>query len=116
MVQPGIYKYAVLMAIPSARRGERVNIGMVVFRPDRLDVRVPAAAKLACLASGEWDAYIAGVTQRLAREFVPGQDPSQFAVRFSLIEPVVRMSEMGWFLVESEGQYETQIADTLAEL
>ena len=31
-----IFKYAVLMAIPDPARGERVNVGLVIFREDRM--------------------------------------------------------------------------------
>jgi hypothetical protein len=35
-----IYRYSILTAIPDARRGERVNVGMVVFREGKPDVRL----------------------------------------------------------------------------
>ena len=34
------YKYSILQAVPDPRRGERVNVGVVVFLADRLDVRL----------------------------------------------------------------------------
>jgi hypothetical protein len=37
------YKYAVLTAVPNPRRGERVNVGIIVFRPDGFDVRFKQA-------------------------------------------------------------------------
>lgn len=35
-----IYPFSILRATPDLRRGETVNIGIVVFLPDRLDVRL----------------------------------------------------------------------------
>jgi hypothetical protein len=44
------YQYSILTAIPDARRGERVNVGIVVFREGKADVRfVQAAFKLKAL-------------------------------------------------------------------
>lgn len=111
-----MYKYAVLMAIPDPRRGERVNIGIVAFRSDRVDVRIPEAGKIACLLPGAWDAYVANVRDRLTSNFLPSEDPNSFASRFALIEPVVRLSDLGWFIADSEDQYELQVTDILAEL
>ncbi|TMK03458.1 MAG: DUF3037 domain-containing protein [Alphaproteobacteria bacterium] len=39
-----IYKYTILTAIPDPRRGERVNVGIIVFKDDGLDVRFRQAS------------------------------------------------------------------------
>ena len=48
-----VYDYAILRVSPDARRGESVNVGVAVFLPHRLDVRIlPSLAKVAALAPG----------------------------------------------------------------
>ena len=44
-----IFNYSILTAIPDARRGERVNVGIVVFLAERLDIRFSDIAKLRAL-------------------------------------------------------------------
>ena len=50
------YEYAVLTAVPNPRRGERVNVGIIVFRDDRIDVRFKEAVyKLRALTGENWN-------------------------------------------------------------
>jgi hypothetical protein len=111
-----MYKYCVLMAIPDSRRGERVNIGAVVFCYDKVDVRVPESQKLGCLSEERWDAYVVEAARRIREEFSPEEDPMQFVTRFSATEPVVKMSDLGWFLADTAEQYEAQVSGILSEL
>lgn len=41
-----IYNYAILQVTPDLRRGERVNIGIVVFHDNNLDIRVSDTRKV----------------------------------------------------------------------
>ncbi len=60
-----ICKYAILMVVPDSRRGERVNVGLVVFLPDRVDVRCSASKKIGAIATGNWDAYVENAYRQL---------------------------------------------------
>jgi hypothetical protein len=52
------FEYAILTAVPDQWRGERVNIGVVVFLDDRLDIRFSDFSKVAAIAGGgNWGEY-----------------------------------------------------------
>jgi hypothetical protein len=116
MEQSFMYKYSVLMAIPSARRGERVNIGAVVFHADGLDIRIPGSNKIGCLSAGSWDTYVALAISRLRAAFHRGDEAAEFIGRISASEPVIKMSALAWFLADTDEQYEAQISGILSDL
>jgi hypothetical protein len=111
-----IYSYTVLMAVPDARRGERVNIGICVFLADRLDVRISDAAKVRAIAGGDWQRYASEFAARVGSLFGAGESAADMVARFSLIEPVIQFSELSWFTVEEAGQYESRVTDILTTL
>lgn len=110
------FEYAILMAEPDPRRGERVNVGLVVFLPDRIDVRFSDLAKVRALAAGDWAEYIKDANRRLMSLFLPDQQPHALMRRFSLLEPIIRFSDLGWFSIERPEQYEERVKSILATL
>jgi hypothetical protein len=111
-----IFRYSILMAIPDVRRGERVNIGTAIYRPEGVDIRLPEAAKLRSISLGAWNAYAADFCRRLSEAYDPAEDAVAFAARFSLMEPVVRLSEPGWFIANTAEAYEIHVRGILADL
>lgn len=102
------YKFAILRVVPDERRGERVNIGVVVFRPDGPDVRIfPSLAKVRALdATVDLDQLFllpARLDQWLSKEESP--ESQHNALRhFGLVE----VSELGTFEVRAD-DYESQV-------
>lgn len=90
------YKFSIIQARPSALRGERVNVGIVAFGPNGVDVRFTEIRKLAHLTGHKWD-QIADAYKDMLTELAPSDlaalqsgDSSKSAVRsevFSLGRP-----------------------------
>jgi len=111
-----IYRYAILTAVPDERRGERLNIGILVFLPDRVDVRFSDLSKMRALTGGEWSRYVADVSNRLATAFARGEEPAELVARFSLLEPIIRFSEVAQFSARDGMQYEQSVVSILDAL
>ena len=109
-----IFNYAVLMAVPDVRRGERVNIGVLIFLHDRVDVRFSEVRKIRALKGGNWERYIADVQQLIAQNYHGHDDAKNFINSFSMLEGVIRCSDLAWFSVEQLEQYEQHVAEILS--
>jgi hypothetical protein len=110
------YNYSVLLASPDKRRGERVNIGLVVFRPDCLDIRISEISKLRAICGGEWTGFAEEVKRRMVANFAVGDGPQILIERLASFENIVSLSGLGWFVVDRPEQYEEhvqQIEDSL---
>ncbi len=95
-----IFSFAILKATPDPRRGERVNVGIVVFKPDGLDIRIPEVGKLRALHDGDWSDYLEHVRTQLVRLFSPGDEPARFLHRASVFEDVVRFTDVASFSID----------------
>ncbi len=111
-----IYKYAILTAIPNSRRGERVNVGVVVFLHDRVDVRFPGIGKIKALSHGAWEEYAQNVQRRLIEAYEGLDGLELFFDQFSISEPIVHLSEVSWFSTNSVSEYDDRINEILTAL
>jgi hypothetical protein len=109
------YEYAVLTAVPNPRRGERVNVGIVVFLPDRTDVRFKHAEyKLRALTGENWGVYIESMESSIKR--LTAGNAQERLKQLNAIEPLLQPSELGHLRAANDAQYETQIEQILASL
>jgi hypothetical protein len=111
-----IFNFAILEAVPDARRGERVNVGIIIFLPDRVDIRLSEVAKVRALKEGSWDDYLGDVRSRLIATFVIGESPAEFMQRAALIDRVVRFSDLSWFSIDHPDQFEGRVRSILTAL
>jgi Protein of unknown function (DUF3037) len=111
-----IYEFAILTAVPDARRGERVNVGIIIFMPDRLDVRLSEVGKLRALKEGRWEDHLTTVRTQLMREFSEGESAPQFLKRAAMVEDVISFSEVSWFSIDREEQFEERVNAILTSL
>lgn len=111
-----IFKYAVLMAIPDARRGERVNVGLVVFLSNHIDVRFSDLSKIRALAGGYWDDYAADVKRRLLERFASSKEAEEVIGQSPALDPVFHASELGWLSINAPEEYEVRVKEILAAL
>jgi hypothetical protein len=108
------FKYAVLQATPDARRRERVNVGLVVFRPDQLDVRFGELRKLQALTGRKWEKYASEYKRRASSLFAPGTKEELLLKRLSALEVVIVPSQFGWMTASSEEEYERRVGEILS--
>ena len=111
-----IFNYAILTAIPDARRGERVNVGLVVFLPSRLDVRFSDLNKLRAITGHDWTDYAKEASDRLSGMFVPDLKPHEFNRRVEDLEPVIKPTDAGWFILDQIEDYEKRVDEILLAL
>jgi hypothetical protein len=110
------FKYAILQAVPDARRGERANIGVVAFAKDGLDVRVLATRKLSALTARSWDTDIKGFVEIIKALDDPKLPPHERVQQLHSIEGTFSLSQAGWFEAVNEQEFESamrEIAKTL---
>jgi hypothetical protein len=110
------FKYAVLMAIPDARRGERVNVGLIVFLNDHIDVRFSELSKIRALAGGYWDDYATDVKRRLIERFASSKEAEAVISRSPELDPVFHASDLSWLSIDAPEEYENRIKEILAAL
>jgi Ribonuclease G/E len=109
------YKYAVLEAVPDSRKGERVNIGIIVFLPDRVDVRFRAAMpKLRALAGRGWEPDLEAIRRRW--EHAPLSEPYDEAISVFHSEEWLRLSDSAPIFAGSEQEYEQRVQEILSRL
>ncbi len=111
-----IFSYSILTAVPDARRGERVNIGIVVFLPERIDIRFSDLGKLKALTGHDWNAYASSAQVRLNGLFEAGQKLEDFNERIGAMENVIKPTDSGWFKLDRPEEYETRVGEILAAL
>src|ERR1017187_5563562 len=68
------YKYAVLRIIPDSRRGECVNIGIVVFTPSKVDVRLISSLNKVAAIDGSIDLHRIAALPEALKEHLSSKD------------------------------------------
>lgn len=101
-----IFNYAILIASPDIRRGERVNVGIAIFQNNKIDFRFSNISKLSALQSHNWIEYSNLVHSMAAEIYYPGQTISEFVERFSMCDSIIRFSEIAWFSVRQRQEYD----------
>jgi Protein of unknown function (DUF3037) len=110
-------KYTILTAVPDPRRGERVNVGIVVFRDSGLDVRFRLAAhKLKALTGETWDSRIQSIQSRILHVFEEGMPPEEMLLTLGSVDPIISTAGLGTVNVASDSEYERAIQEIIATL
>jgi len=111
------YKYSVLMAIPDRGRGERVNVGILVYKQGELDIRVPETGKIEALTGRNWNSYIDNVVVNLKNTYVTiGESMIENVAENPRIDPAFELSRGGAFLIFDERDYEPRVNEILNTL
>ncbi len=110
-----IFDYAVLQAVPDIRRGERVNIGIVILKPDGLDIRVFEMRKVQALTGHSWDSYIESFSSVLTKADNPSLAKTERLASLEIFQNQIIMSKTGWFKSSSAAEYESVVADIAAD-
>src|SRR5437868_1430475 len=109
-----IFKYAVLMAIPDPARGERVNVGLVIFREDRIDVRFAELSKVRAITGNDWGEYALDVGRRIIETYASPQEAQEAFAAQARFDPVFRATDLSWFAVDGHAaQYEARVQELL---
>jgi len=106
-----IYKYAILQVVPDIRRGERVNIGIVVFKSDGLDIRISETRKIRAITSGSWDSEIESFTSSLSALDDVRLEGKARLEAMTVIENQFSLKKTGWFRARDLESYESTITE-----
>ncbi len=110
------FKFAVLRLEPDKRRGERINIGIVVFKDDSLDVRLLPSMNKVSAIDGSVDTSLVSILPAnlsAALASVHGAD-EKYSTLVDL--RLASVSEMGWFAAADSIRYESEISRLMAAL
>jgi hypothetical protein len=110
------YSYVLLQAVPDPRRGERVNVGVVVLKPDGLDIEVHESRKLRALTGESWGAYITAFESLLRDTDRPDLALDERVGRFRLIENQFVTSKPGWFEAADAPAYDAMLRQIVKNL
>jgi hypothetical protein len=111
-----VVKYAVLRATPDSRRGERVNIGLIAFLSDRIDVRFSELTKLNVLTGEDWDSYASMYRETAQKAFQKGLSAEETLKSIEMLDEIVAPTNLGWFSATANEDYEASISAILNEL
>lgn len=110
------YNYAILQATPDARRGERVNIGLIVFSGQGLVVRILETRKLTPLTARSWDADIKAFSEVIEKLDDPSLEINQRIKELKSVEGAFSLSQPGWFEAASDTEMESALRDIARSL
>jgi hypothetical protein len=100
-----IYNYSLLQAVPDPVRGERVNVGLVVFNKHGLDIEVFESRKLMALTGHSWDAHIHDFSDVLAAIDDPSLTDKDRLENLRVVEGRLLLSRSGWFEASTQEEY-----------
>jgi hypothetical protein len=110
------YKYAILTAVPDPRRGERVNIGIVIFKGNELDVRFQqASSKLKALTGSTLDSRIQSASKRI-KDFGSNAPVEEILPHIGTVDPIISPTGVGIINVHNTADYERRVGEILAAL
>ena len=110
-----IYNFAIIRVSPDPRRGELVNIGIVVFLPSKLDIHLlPSLTKVHAL-HGELDLTQLYDLPAKMNAFMPKRAPTSDRHRLIRQLGMVELSELGQFQAEKE-QYDVIVEKLMTKL
>ena len=110
------FKFSILQAAPDPRRGERVNVGLVVFLKDKVDFRMPELRKLRALTGHGWDDIARAYGGQIEKGFADQRDPEALIKSVALLSETFVPSDLGELHLRSESEYEERIDSILASL
>ena len=110
------FKFSVLQADPDRRRGERVNVGIVVFLEDRLDVRMPELRKLTMLTGHKWDEIAEAYATQLTKGFDRNRSAQELLSGISFVSQIFEASEVGTLTVHSDAEDQDRVNSILQHL
>lgn len=112
-----VYKYSVLMCIPNRRRGERVNVGLIVYGDSGIDVHLPEIAKIKLITGKNWSSYLNNVLENLKEKFETLGDSITDGIEGNFqIDPAFDLSRSGRFVSRDESDYASMVKEILENL
>ena len=111
-----IHHYAILRIVPNPARGERVNVGIVVFLEDRMDIHISSSLHKVRAIDPRIDIdRIFELPEVLNNVVSPDATVEQ---RHRLLRSfgITELTELGWFQIERPEDYGYQVEKIMNDL
>lgn len=110
------FEYAVLRVIPDARRGECVNVGLVIFVETGVDVRILQPLSKVSALNGRLNLDQIRALPKVIDDWTTGVSDS--AAKHALLKNlgVVSVSDLGYFEISSGQEYEDRVTKLMRNL
>lgn len=110
------FEFSVLQFIPDPRRGERVNIGIIVYLPDGLDIHMlPTSTKVQAL-NGQIDSRLFLSLPDTIKDMTAGLDSSDKKKAILANLGIATVSDTGYFTINSLDSYEAEVSRLMRDL
>lgn len=103
------FEYCLIRVEPDSRKGERVNVGIVIFAPNGPDIRVIDTRKASQIASKNWDAHIQLFSSSIKEIHDIKKNPQDTIKMVSSLDRQLNLTELGWFEASGVPEYEAQV-------
>ncbi len=108
------FKYSLIRVTPNLEKGETINVGLIVYRDDEIDVRMlNSITKLKAIDKGLNQDYLDELTGSL---FSLSKMISDVRLLPSLFKGSLSLSDFGMFKIQSNDGYETKINELMNRL
>ncbi|HUP90952.1 MAG TPA: DUF3037 domain-containing protein [Solimonas sp.] len=111
-----IYSYSVLQVVPNPFRGERANIGIVVFNPDGLDIRLSKSLRKVVALDGTIDLESLLSLPNAIKEIASAVSDVKGLHGFLKNLGVVSASDLGTFEASSSKDYQSIVESLMKSL
>lgn len=109
------FEYSVLRAVPNKRRGEIVNIGLVIYRQDLTDVRIlPIFSKVKALDPNIDIIFLKNLPETI-KNFLSTDSLVEDRMKALKELGIIDVSDLGWF-ESGEDNYESNVEKLLEKL
>lgn len=110
------FDYSIIRVEPDPRRGERVNVGVIVFKNGELDIRVVETKKATAIASIDWDTHIQQFSTFLKENASLAETPQDLVSLVKGVANQISMTNTGWFEASGAEDYEKEISRIISTL
>lgn len=112
------FKYSVIKYMPDAKRGEVINVGLIVFADNSVDVRIlNSAAKIRMIDGVSSLSSLESLKEGVESIARMGKNPGEaFAFLKSFGDSAVSLGEAGIIILDDINQYEKRVQNLFNEL
>ncbi len=109
-------KYAVLRVVPDERRGERVNIGLIVLKDRSIDVRLVGSMSKVSAVDGTIDIAQIFSLPQMIKDWLSSTRGADAKYKMLKSSGLVSVSDLGWFKTRDNEEYESTLARLMDKL
>lgn len=110
------FDYVVLTAVPDAGRNERVNVGLIIFKPTEVDIRMPGLSKLRAITGADWERHAEDIRLRIRHRLLDPVTALKEVKSGLPLDPCIRASDVAWFSINDVSEYDASVRALLHDI